>query len=309
MTFGYALVQPWLRLAITATAEEDTVDTSQVSTFFGADARATSSVFQRLPLANLFNDGRNDVAAPVAHLRHARQPPVSVVAASISRRRPSSRATYFGSRDPVPTHRFTGRFYYPLGGGTGAPGSGFILKLNTEFGLITSPEREGVPIFTRFFLGGILDVRGYQLRSIGARLPLNQSLDPNAPPIANGANIGGNLEAYENLEFEFPIIDKVGIRGVVVLRRRQRLEHREPVLQDDPRAAVRPRREPVLQRVEPRLPAHLGRLRHSLVLAARPAPVRVGFPASAAPLRAALGVRVHDRKLLLIRARAGRVAA
>ncbi len=72
-----------------------------------------------------------------------------------------------------------------------------------------------MPIFARFFLGGILDVRGFYLRSIGPRLPLNQSLDPNSPPIPNGANIGGNLEAYENLELEFPIIDKVGIRGVV----------------------------------------------------------------------------------------------
>jgi outer membrane protein insertion porin family len=72
-----------------------------------------------------------------------------------------------------------------------------------------------VPIFARFFLGGILDVRGYRLRTIGPRLPLNSSLDVNAPPIANGANIGGNVQAYSNLELEFPIIDKVGIRGVV----------------------------------------------------------------------------------------------
>jgi outer membrane protein insertion porin family len=72
-----------------------------------------------------------------------------------------------------------------------------------------------VPIFQRYFLGGILDVRGFQLRSIGPRLPLNVVARPELAPIANGANIGGNLEAYENLELEFPIIDKVGIRGVV----------------------------------------------------------------------------------------------
>nr|MBP9112648.1 BamA/TamA family outer membrane protein [Polyangiaceae bacterium] len=41
------------------------------------------------------------------------------------------------------------------------------------------------------------------------------SLDVNAQPFANGANIGGNLRAYANLEFEFPIVDAVGIRGVV----------------------------------------------------------------------------------------------
>jgi outer membrane protein insertion porin family len=63
-------------------------------------------------------------------------------------------------------------------------------------------------------LGGILDVRGYRLRTVGPRLPLNNALDVNAAPINNGANVGGNLQAYSNLEFEFPIVDKVGIRGV-----------------------------------------------------------------------------------------------
>jgi outer membrane protein insertion porin family len=87
--------------------------------------------------------------------------------------------------------------------------------MNAEAGVVTSPRAEGVPIFARFFLGGIFDVRGYRLRTIGPRLPLNSSLDPNSRPIANGANIGGNLSYFQNLEIEFPIIDKVGIRGVV----------------------------------------------------------------------------------------------
>src|ERR1019366_4212865 len=107
----------------------------------------------------------------------------------------------FGSEFNYLRHKLTARFYYPLGGGTGQPGSGFVLKLNTEMGLITSPDPQGVPLFQR---------------SIGPRLPLTSPLDPNAPPIANGANIGGNLQAYENLELEFPIIDKVGIHGVVL---------------------------------------------------------------------------------------------
>jgi outer membrane protein insertion porin family len=73
----------------------------------------------------------------------------------------------------------------------------------------------GVPIFARFFLGGIFDVRGYRLRSIGPRLPLNANLDPNTSLISNGANIGGNMQLYSNFELEFPILDKVGIRGVI----------------------------------------------------------------------------------------------
>jgi outer membrane protein insertion porin family len=212
VTFGYALIQPWLRLSLTGTVEQDKVDTAQVSTFFGTTP-GYISIFQRLPLANLFNDGRTISLRPslVYDTRDNRLFPSAGVFLQASTEFASN---YLGSEIQYLRHSLTGRFYYPLGGGTGAPGSGFILKLNTNFGLITSPSAQGVPIFTRYFLGGILDVRGFTLRSIGARLPLNQSLDVNAPPIPNGANIGGNLEAYENLEFEFPIIDKVGIRGV-----------------------------------------------------------------------------------------------
>jgi outer membrane protein insertion porin family len=212
LTFGYALIQPWLRLAITGTAEQDTVDTSQVNTFFGSTA-GFISIFQRLPLANLFNAGRTISARPsiTYDTRDNRLFPTSGIFLQGSTELATS---YFGSEIEFLRHRVSGRFYYPLGGQTGQPGSGFVLRLNTEFGAITSPHAEGVPIFARFFLGGILDVRGYRLRTIGPRLPLNQSLDVNAPPIPNGANIGGNVQAYTNFELEFPIIDKVGIRGV-----------------------------------------------------------------------------------------------
>jgi outer membrane protein insertion porin family len=213
LTYGYALVQPWLRLSLTGTVEHDTVNTSQVSTFFGSTSGFVN-VFQRLPLANLFNDGRTFSLRPalIYDTRDNRLFPTSGIYLQLSTEFANQ---ILGSEIEFLRHRFTGRFYYPLGGGTGQPGSGFVLKLNTEVGLITSPHPEGVPIFQRFFLGGILDVRGYRLRTIGPRLPLNQSLDINAPPIPNGANIGGNLQAYANLELEFPIVDKVGIRGVV----------------------------------------------------------------------------------------------
>ena len=81
--------------------------------------------------------------------------------------------------------------------------------------MVTSPNPQGVPIFARFFLGGILDVRGFEIRDIGPRLPLRESLDPNSLPVANGANIGGNLMYYQNLELEFPLVEAVQIKGVV----------------------------------------------------------------------------------------------
>jgi outer membrane protein insertion porin family len=214
LTFGYALIQPWLRLSVTATTEWDSVDTSSTSTLFGTSTPGFASVFQQLPLANLFNSGRVFSLRPTItyDTRDNRLFPTSGMYIQASTEVASEA---FGSEFNYLRHKLTARFYYPLGGGTGQPGSGFVLKLNTEAGLITSPDPQGVPIFQRYFLGGILDVRGFFLRSIGPRLPLTSTLDPNAPPIANGANIGGNLQAYENLELEFPIIDKVGIRGVV----------------------------------------------------------------------------------------------
>jgi outer membrane protein insertion porin family len=214
LTFGYALINPWLRLSLTGTLEWDSVDTSpSTNTLFGATPGFVS-VFQQLPLANLFNSGRVVSLRPTLtyDTRDNRLFPTSGIFLQAS----TEIATELvGSQFNYIRNHFTGRFYYPLGGGNGMPGSGFVLKLNTDVGLITSPDAQGVPIFQRYFLGGILDVRGFYLRSIGPRLPLTSALDPNSAPISNGANIGGNLDAYENLELEFPIIDKVGIRGVV----------------------------------------------------------------------------------------------
>ncbi|WP_394828715.1 outer membrane protein assembly factor BamA [Pendulispora albinea] len=213
VTYGYALVQPWLRLSLTGTVQQDKVSTSNTTTFFGSTSSVVNT-FPRLPLANLFNDGRTISLRPalVYDTRDNRLFPTSGIYLNLS----TEWATEgIGSEIEYLRHRFSGNFYYPLGGSTGQPGSGFVLKLRTELGYITSPSSAGVPIYQRFFLGGILDMRGYRLRTIGTRLPLNAALDPNSAPINNGANIGGNLQAYSNLELEFPIIDKVGIRGVV----------------------------------------------------------------------------------------------
>jgi outer membrane protein insertion porin family len=206
LTFGYPLTQPpYLQASITYTGELDRVSTTNTTTLFGTASAV--SIFQRLPLRNLFTDGFTSSFRPALtyDTRDNRLFPTSGIYLQGSA---ELAAPVFGSENQFLRWRATGRFYYPLG-------EGFVLKLNTETGVVTSPREEGVPIFARFFLGGILDVRGFRLRTIGPRLPLNQNLDPNAPPIDNGAPIGGNLSYYQNLELEFSILEKVGIRGVV----------------------------------------------------------------------------------------------
>jgi outer membrane protein insertion porin family len=205
LTFGYPLIDPELSASLTYTLQRDTVSTDTSSTFL--QGGSSLSAFNRLPLANLFNDGITSSFRPALtwDTRDNRLFPTSGVYLRASTEIAISQ---FGSTNEFLRNRFTGRFYYPLG-------AGFVLKLNTEAGLVTSPSPDGVPIFARFFLGGIVDVRGFRFRSLGPRAPLTESTDPNSLPIVNGANIGGNLMYYQNLEVEFPILEDVGIRGVV----------------------------------------------------------------------------------------------
>jgi outer membrane protein insertion porin family len=205
LTFGYPLIEPELNASLTYTAEVDRVSTATTSTILGTSSAV--SVFTRLPLANLFNDGFTSSIRPALTLdtRDNRLFPTSGVYLYAST---ELAARSLGSQNEFLKHRFIGRFYYPIG-------AGFVLKLNMEAGHVTSPSSEGVPIFARFFLGGILDVRGFRFRTVGPRVGLTQSTDPNSPPITDGANIGGNLEYFQNLELEFPIVESVGVRGVL----------------------------------------------------------------------------------------------
>jgi outer membrane protein insertion porin family len=205
LTLGYPIIQPELRASLAYTLESDEISTTTTSTGLGtADARST---FQRLPLANLFNDGVTSSIRPALtyDTRNNQLFPTSGIYLQGSVELASSA---IGSGNEFVRYRGTGRFYYPIT-------DSLILKLNTEAGMVTSPDPAGVPIFARFFLGGILDVRGFKLRSIGPRLPLRANLDENSLPIENGANIGGNLMYYQNLEIEFPILEAVQIKGVI----------------------------------------------------------------------------------------------
>jgi outer membrane protein insertion porin family len=204
ITWGYPIIEPELQVSLTYTAEVDKVSTEPTTTFFGT--ASAISLFTSLPLANLFNDGFTSSLRPAITFdtRDNRLFPTKGIYLRASTELATSA---FGSHNEFWRNRFTGRYFYPLG-------AGIVLKLNQEFGIVTSPSSDGVPIFARFFLGGIFDVRGYRFRTVGPRMPLTTITDPNSPPIANGANIGGNLEYYQNLELEFPIVDAVGIRGV-----------------------------------------------------------------------------------------------
>ncbi len=205
LTFGYPLVEPELVASLTYTLEQTDITTDTSSAFFASSTGL--SVFRRLPLANLFNDGVTSSFRPALTYdsRDNRLFPTSGV---YLRGSSELAAALFGSKNEFLRHRVTGRFYYPLL-------SWVVFKINAETEHVTSPSSEGVPIFARSFLGGIFDVRGFNYRSIGPRIPLTSNTDPNSQPLGNGANIGGNLSYFQNVELEFSIFDAVGIKGVI----------------------------------------------------------------------------------------------
>ena len=98
------------------------------------------------------------------------------------------------------------RYFYPVWGP-------FVFRAKLEGGLIASRDPRGVPIFERYFVGGIYDIRGFAPRSLGPVIHAPGSQAPDA--LLTPFRIGGNSQVIANAEIEFPLFDKVGIRGVV----------------------------------------------------------------------------------------------
>ncbi len=78
----------------------------------------------------------------------------------------------------------------------------FVFSVHGEFGYVKGFQAYGVPIYERYFLGGINSVRGYHTRSIG-------------PKDENGDPIGGFTKLQFNVEVVFPLIEEQHIMGLV----------------------------------------------------------------------------------------------
>ena len=206
LTLGHPVFDNHLRLFLQYRA--DLVDISaRTGALFGGGSGSGFNLFRRIILANLFRDGlTSSLRLSVTwDSRDNRLFPTEGLYTSFST---EVADRFLGSDNVFLRHRAFLRFYTKLFGD-------FVLKLNTEWGLISSREPEGVPVFERFYLGGIFNVRGFGIHSLGPRLNLPNALDPNAGVSSNGISIGGNMQLYYNLEIEFPILESVGIRGVV----------------------------------------------------------------------------------------------
>ena len=95
------------------------------------------------------------------------------------------------------------RFYFPLFWD-------MVFKTNFTLGYVISGDEEPIPLFERFFVGGIYTVRGFERNSIGEKLFITSSPDGSLNPIT----IGGDKQFVFNAELEIPIFLQMGIRAV-----------------------------------------------------------------------------------------------
>jgi outer membrane protein insertion porin family len=128
-----------------------------------------------------------------------------------------------------------GRWFYPF---YKSPTFGtFVLSHGTRIGWgVGQEDRSGheIPLFERFFPGGINSVRGYAARTLGPREPVfnqdNQIIDTTP--------VGGSTQLILNNELIFPIVESLGLRGVLFVDAGNAWTHEQGIKVNDMRYSV-----------------------------------------------------------------------
>ena len=108
------------------------------------------------------------------------------------------------------------RWHYPLlkdpnWGGAYVLALGGSLGYGIGYGQGSNGQHD-LPLFERYFLGGINSVRGFQERSIAPRAP--SGCDSNGQNCTSTEVVGGDKAVVVNTELLFPIMESYGVRGV-----------------------------------------------------------------------------------------------
>lgn len=201
LTWGY-LLRDDLRLSLTYTLENVDVSTRERSRLFAGNLRSP------LPMGSLANLLRSGWTSSVRALLafdtrdnriFTRQGWYNTISAEFAE-------PVFLSQNQYNKFEMTLRYFYPIWGP-------FILRLKLDTGYIHSRDPQGVPIFARYFVGGIFDVRGFNLWSLGPQIRAPGSQSPDSA--LRDERIGGNVQVVSRSEIEFPIVEKVGIKGAI----------------------------------------------------------------------------------------------
>ncbi|MEZ4703772.1 MAG: outer membrane protein assembly factor BamA [Bdellovibrionota bacterium] len=124
--------------------------------------------------------------------------------------------TVLGGDNDFNKLEFDGRWYFPVLEEEGIPFlSKVVFGLRLSSGFVAPLKENGrVPLFERYFPGGIFSLRGFQLRSLGPKIKVASSTDPGSFTTRDFL-IGGNKQLIFNAEMVFPIIPSASIKGAL----------------------------------------------------------------------------------------------
>ncbi len=97
---------------------------------------------------------------------------------------------------------------------------GTVFSAHGQIGQVFEIDNQEIPIGERFYLGGIRTLRGFKTRKVGPRVKrFASTVDPVTGEVLSTAEefeyIGGEKEAYFNLEYLFPLAKEAGLKGVL----------------------------------------------------------------------------------------------
>ncbi len=104
-----------------------------------------------------------------------------------------------------------GRWYVPVYKSPSLGQFVFSQGLQIGYGESYSGPSSELPLFERYFPGGINSIRGYEVRTLGPRVPV---FDDRGRLLRLDA-IGGSQQFISNTEIIFPIVESLGLRGVL----------------------------------------------------------------------------------------------
>jgi outer membrane protein insertion porin family len=135
------------------------------------------------------------------------------------------------------------RWYYPVWRspslGTFTVSTGWTFGYGFGYG-----GTRDMPLFERYFPGGINSIRGYDVRSLGPRVPawVPQTCQGNLKGcqeyMARRDVVGGSEQLIFNDEFIFPIVEQLGLKGVLFFDAGQAYSASEGIRFNDMRTAV-----------------------------------------------------------------------
>lgn len=97
---------------------------------------------------------------------------------------------------------------------------GTVFSVHGQVGYVQQVAGREIPIDERFYLGGIRTLRGFKTREVGPRvLKTAELVDPvTGEVITSGSDFeytGGDKEGYFNVEYMFPLVKDLGLKGVL----------------------------------------------------------------------------------------------